>query len=149
MPFDFTKELLKEFSAIITYDYQITWTSCSYCYVQQFQKEIGNYQAEVDEANASGQHLISDVLDDPAVTKQDLEALNEAWETTRRLSARQQERIKEALEDAKKFEGGLNDLVVWIDAQRAKLQSQLPPDEDASVLQQQIEEHKVYYNNIM
>lgn len=98
----------------------------------------------MDEANASGQHLISDILDDPAVTKQDLEALNEAWETTRRLSARQQERIKEALEDAKKFEGGLNKLVVSIDAQRAKLQSQLPPDEDASVLQQQIEEHKVH-----
>ena len=111
---------------------------------QRFMKELGKYQAEVDEANASGEHLISDVLDDPAVTKQDLEELNEAWETTRQLSLKKQERMKEALEDAKKFEGGLNDLVLWIDAQRTKLQSQLPPDEDASVLQQQIEEHKVH-----
>ena len=110
---------------------------------QTFQKELDKYQKEVDTANASGEHLISDILDDPAVTKQDLEELNEAWETTRQLSLKKQERINEALKDAKKFEGGLNDLVMWIDAQSAKLQSQLPPDEDASVLQQQIEEHKV------
>jgi soluble cytochrome b562 len=119
-------------------------TYCShYYYVQQLQKEFGDYQKEVDKANASGEHLISDVLDDPTVTKQDLEALNEAWKTTCQLLARQKERMKEALEDAKKFEGGLNELVVWIDAQRTKLQGQLPPDEDASVLQKQIEEHKV------
>lgn len=115
---------------------------------QTFQKELGKYQKEVDAANASGEHLISDVLDDPAVTKQDLEELNEAWETTRQLSLKKQERMNEALKDAKKFEGGLNDLVMWIDAQSAKLQSQLPPDEDASVLQQQIEEHKVCENFI-
>jgi soluble cytochrome b562 len=118
-------------------------TYCSHYYVQQLQKEFGDYQKEVDKANASGEHLISDVLDDPTVTKQDLEALNEAWKTTCQLLARQKERMKEALEDAKKFEGGLNELVVWIDAQRTKLQGQLPPDEDASVLQKQIEEHKV------
>lgn len=97
----------------------------------------------MDEANASGKHLISDVLDDPAVTKQDLEELNEAWETLHQLSLKKREKMNEALEDAKKFEGGLEDLMMWIDAQRTKLQSQLPPDEDASVLQQQIEEHKV------
>ena len=110
---------------------------------QKFQKELGRYQKEVDTANASGEHLISDILDDPTVTKQDLEELNEAWENTRQLSLKKQERMNEALKDAKKFEGGLNNLVMWIDAQNTKLQSQLPPDEDASILQQQIEEHKV------
>ena len=110
---------------------------------QKIQKELSKYQKEVDAANTSGEHLISDVLDDPTVTKQDLKELNEAWENTCQLSLKKQERMNEALKDAKKFEEGLNDLVVWIDAQSAKLQSQLPPDEDASILQQQIEEHKV------
>ncbi len=122
----------------------ITYYSHYYYCIQQLRKEFDQYEKEVDEANASGEHLISDVLDDPAVTKQDLEALNETLKTTQQLLARQKERVEEALKDAKKFEGGFNELVVWIDAQRAKLQSQLPPDEDASVLQKQIEEHKVY-----
>lgn len=114
------------------------------CYaLQVVQKELGKYQKEVDMANASGEHLISDVLDDPAVTKQDLQDLNEAWENTCQLSVKKQERMAEALKDARKFEEGLNDLVAWIDVQSATLQSQLPPDEDASVLQQQIEVHKV------
>jgi len=34
-------------------------------------------------------------------------------------------------------------MTLWIDAQSEDLQMQSPPDEDASVLQQQIEEHKV------
>ena len=111
--------------------------------LQAFQKNLGTRQKSVDAANASGEHLISEVLDDPAVTKQDLQELNEAWENICQLSVRKQDRLDEALEDAKKFEEGFNDLVLWIDAQSAELESQPPPDEDASILQQQIEDHKV------
>ena len=97
----------------------------------------------MDAANASGEHLISEVLDDPAVTQQDVQELNETWENICQLSVRKQERLDEALRDAREFEEGYNDLVAWIDDKSAELQSQLPPDEDASILQQQIEEHKV------
>ena len=34
-------------------------------------------------------------------------------------------------------------MMLWMDAQSEELQIQSPPDEDASVLQQQIEERKV------
>ena len=112
--------------------------------MQAFQKDLGTHQKSVDAANAGGEHLISDVLDDPAVTQQDLQELNEAWENICQLSVRKQERLDEALKDARKFEEGFADLVIWIDAQSSELQNQLPPDEDASVLQQQIEDHKVH-----
>ena len=101
------------------------------------------HKKSVDAANTSGEHLVSEVLDDPAVTEQDLQELNEAWENICQLSVKKQERLDEALKDAKEFDSGYNDLVLWIDAQSAELQSQLPPDEDAAILQQQIEDHKV------
>ena len=101
------------------------------------------HKKNVDAANASGEHLISEVLDEPAVTQQDLRELSEAWENICQLSVGRQERLDEALRDAIEFEEGYSDLVDWIDAKSTELQSQLPPDEDASVLQQQIEDHKV------
>ena len=102
----------------------------------------------MDAANASSEHLISEVLDDPTVTQQDIQELNETWENICQLSVRKQERLDEALRDARVFEEGYNDLVAWIDDKSAELQSQLPPDEDASILQQQIEEHKVNIQNL-
>lgn len=101
------------------------------------------HKKNVDAAKASGEHLISEVLDKPEVTEQDLQELNEAWENICQLSVGKQDRLDEALRDAREFEEGYTDLVEWIDAQSAELQNQLPPDEDAAVLQQQIEEHKV------
>ena len=44
---------------------------------------------------------------------------------------------------ARAFEEGLTELLGWIEAQRETLDSMAPPDEDANVLQEQIEENKV------
>ena len=44
---------------------------------------------------------------------------------------------------AREFDDGFSELVLWIDATTAELGSQPPPNEDASILQEQIEEHKV------
>ena len=47
------------------------------------------------------------------------------------------------LQTAQAFEEGLSELLGWIEAQRETLDSMAPPDEDANVLQEQIEENKV------
>ena len=44
---------------------------------------------------------------------------------------------------AQAFENGLVGLLEWIEYQKEALESMPPPDEDASVLQEQIEENKV------
>ena len=44
---------------------------------------------------------------------------------------------------ARAFEEGLSELLGWIEAQRETLDNMAPPDEDANVLQEQIEENKV------
>ena len=44
---------------------------------------------------------------------------------------------------ARAFEEGLLELLGWIEAQRETLDNMAPPDEDANVLQEQIEENKV------
>ena len=52
----------------------------------------------MDAASAAAAHLISDVLDDPTVTQQDLEELKEMWDRICRLSGQKQERLDAALE---------------------------------------------------
>ena len=64
--------------------------------IQSFQKELGAHQRSVDSANASGQHLVSEVLDDPAVTQQDMAEMNQVWEGVCEKSVQKQERINEA-----------------------------------------------------
>ena len=44
---------------------------------------------------------------------------------------------------ARTFEEGLSELLGWIETQRETLDNMAPPDEDANVLQEQIEENKV------
>ena len=111
--------------------------------LQAFQKDLGSYQKSVNAAYEIGEHLVSEVLDDPAVTEQDMKELKEDWDNICQQSVKKQERLDEACEAAQAFEDSFADLVLWVDAQCAELQSQPPPDEDATVLQQQIDEHKV------
>ena len=110
---------------------------------QAFQKDLGSHQRSVDSANESGDHLISDILDDPAVTKDDLQQLNDNWDELCQQSVDKQDRLDEARKAAEGFEKGLNDLVTWIDTQAKQLASQPDPSEDVSTLQQQIEDNKV------
>ena len=41
------------------------------------------------------------------------------------------------------FESGLTEMMEWIEFQKETLESMAPPDEDPSILQEQIEENKV------
>ena len=50
---------------------------------------------------------------------------------------------------ARAFEEGLSELLGWIEAQRETLDNMAPPDEDANVLQEQIEENKVRYLQLL
>lgn len=77
------------------------------------------------------------------MTQQDLQELNETWNNVCQRSVAKQERLDDAYRAAQSFEDGYGEIVQWIDAQSAELQSLPPPDEDSTVLQQQIEEHKV------
>ncbi len=97
----------------------------------------------MDAANESGGHLIGEVLDDPAITKDDLERLNNAWDDMCQQAVEKQERLDEAYDQTQRFEDGYNDIVSWISAQVAELQNQAEPDEDSMVLQQQIDDNKV------
>ena len=63
---------------------------------QSFQKELGSHQKGVDAANATGKHLVEEILDDPAITRQDLQELNETWEGICQSSIKKQERLDEA-----------------------------------------------------
>lgn len=99
----------------------------------------------MDAANESGGHLIGEVLDDSAITKDDLDRLNDGWDDLCRQAAGKQERLDEAHDQAHRFEDGYNEIVSWISAQVAELQNQAEPDEDSTVLQQQIDENKVRY----
>ena len=51
--------------------------------------------------------------------------------------------VNYCLQAALAFEEGLSELLGWIEAQRETLDNMTPPDEDANVLQEQIEENKV------
>ena len=66
--------------------------------MQLFQKELGAHQRSVDSANASGQHLVSDVLDDPTVTQQDMAEMNLMWDGVCVKSVQKQERLDRAHE---------------------------------------------------
>ena len=66
--------------------------------LQSFQKELGSHQKGVDAANTSGEHLVQEILDDPAITQQDLQELNETWEGICQSSIKKQERLDEAYE---------------------------------------------------
>ena len=72
---------------------------CTVCFLMQsFQKELGAHQRSVDSANSSGKRLVSEVLDDPTVTQQDMSEMNEVWGTVCEKSVQKQERLDEALE---------------------------------------------------
>ena len=47
------------------------------------------------------------------------------------------------------FEKGLSGILEWIRVQKEALESMAPPAEDSSVLQDQIEEHKVLHGITM
>ena len=108
-----------------------------------FQKDLGHHQQNVDAANESGEHLISEILDDPTVTKDDLQQLNDSWDKLCQQSVDKQDRLEEAYRAADEFERGLNGLMSWIDQEVAELSNQPEPSEDVTTLQQQIEENKV------
>lgn len=107
------------------------------------QRELAAYQESTDEANAIGSHLIAEVLDDPSVTQSDLSQLNEAWENVCQSAVAKQERLDEAYQAAKDFDDEYKELVGWVTDLSAQLQAMPPPDEDSTVLQQQMDEHKV------
>ena len=65
---------------------------------QSFQKELGAHQHSVDSANTSGQQLVAEVLDDPTVTQEDMQEMNNLWSDVCGKSVQKQERIDEALE---------------------------------------------------
>ena len=111
--------------------------------LQAFQKDLGSFQGTVDAANECGGHLIGEILDDPTITKDDLDRLNAAWDDLCQQAVEKQDRLEEAHSQAERFEGGYNDLVSWVSAMMAELQNQAEPDEDATVLQQQMDENKV------
>ena len=48
-------------------------------------------------ANDSGEQLVSEVLDDPSVTQQDLAELNELWDSVCQQSVSKQERLDQAM----------------------------------------------------
>lgn len=52
----------------------------------------------MDAATASGNHLVTEVLDDPAVTKRDLGEMGDMWEEVCVKSVRKQERLDKAQE---------------------------------------------------
>ena len=108
-----------------------------------FQKDLGAYQHSVDAANESGEHLVSKVLDDPAVTKEDLRQLNEGWDDLCQQSVDKQDRLDQAHKAAVEFEQGFTDLVTWVGQQMEELQAQAEPADDPTALQQQIEDNKV------
>ena len=120
--------------------------SCIGDTLQSFQKDLGSYQQSVDAANESGEHLVSKVLDNPAITKEDMAQLNHCWEDLCQQSVDKQDRLNEALRAAEEFEGGLSDLLGWIDSKARELTAQPDPEEDAHGLQQQIENNKVRHS---
>ncbi len=87
--------------------------------------------------------MISKVLDDPTVTEKDLKQLNDGWDDLCQESVSKQDRLDEARLAAEEFDSGFTDMKTWIDQEVAELLSQAEPDEDAAVLQQQIDENKV------
>lgn len=120
------------------------WSLCSlHIHIQALQRELAAYQESTDEANAIGSHLIAEVLDDPSVTQSDLSQLNEAWENVCQSAVAKQERLDEAYQAAKDFDDEYKELVGWVTDLSAQLQAMPPPDEDSTVLQQQMDEHKV------
>ena len=97
----------------------------------------------MDAATESGEQLVSAVLDDPAVTREDLKQLNQAWEELCQQSVDKQDRLDQARKAAVDFETGLSALMGWIGKQAEALQAQAEPDQDPTTLQQQIEQNKV------
>ena len=104
---------------------------------------MGSHQQSIDLASESGEHLISKVLDDPAVTQDDLKQLTESWEELCQQSVEKQDRLDAAHKEAVEFEKGFVDLIGWVDRTTKELASQPEPSEDPAVLQQQIDENTV------
>ena len=65
---------------------------------QDFQRELDSHQTSFDSANATGQHLVAGVLDDPALTEQALQETREKWEELCHCSAKKQEMLDIAFE---------------------------------------------------
>ena len=65
---------------------------------QDFQTELDSHQTSFDSANATGQHLVAGVLDDPALTEQALQETREKWEELCHCSAKKQEMLDIAFE---------------------------------------------------
>ena len=114
-------------------------------FLQAFQRDLRSYQQNIDAANESGEHLISEVLDDPTVTKKDLRQLNVGWEELNKQSVNKQDRLDEAHRAATEFEEGYNNIMSWMDKEITELLNQSEPAQDDAVLQQQIEDNKVLF----
>ena len=112
--------------------------------MQSLQKDLDKYIKTVDAANESGQQLIKEILDEPTITKEDMDKLNCAWEELCQQSVDKQDRLNEALTAAEKFEEGYSDIISWVNSEVSILQSQSEPDEDATILLQQIEDNNVH-----
>ena len=112
-------------------------------FCQSLQKDLDKYIKTVDAANESGQQLIKEILDEPTITKEDMDKLNCAWEELCQQSVDKQDRLNEALTAAEKFEEGYSDIISWVNSEVSILQSQSEPDEDATILLQQIEDNNV------
>eukprot|EP00731_Ephydatia_muelleri_P031615 Em0023g122a len=115
---------------------------------KDFQRELDSHQTSFDSANATGQHLVAGVLDDPALTEQALQETREKWEELCHCSAKKQEMLDIAFEAAQQFEEQYKDLLLWVDAQLAEIQSLPPPREDADELQKQISEHQAFTQDV-
>ena len=97
----------------------------------------------MDAANESGQQLIKEILDEPIITKEDMDKQNCTWVELCQQSVDKQDRLNEALTAAEKFEEGYSDIISWVNSEVSILQSQSEPDEDAAILLQQIEDNNV------
>ena len=115
---------------------------------KSFQTELDSHQPSYDSANTSGQRLIGGVLDDPALTDQALEEMREKWEELCLCSAKKQEMLDIALEAAHQFVDQYKDLLLWVEAQLAEVQSLPPPRENAEELQKQISEHQAFTQDV-
>ena len=66
-------------------------------FFQAFQRELGSHQKSVDAINTSGQHLLTEVLDTPSPTKEQLDELNEMWAEICNKSLQKQDRLQQAM----------------------------------------------------
>ncbi|XP_065889965.1 microtubule-actin cross-linking factor 1-like isoform X3 [Dysidea avara] len=111
---------------------------------QQLQKEMGAQHKKVESTKTSGEALVNELLDDPEPVKSNLVQLSSRWDDTCKASETRQNRLDQALLEAKLFEASYDDALEWVQMQSGHLASQPPPQEDVVALQKQIDEQKAF-----